>query len=289
MATLEISAQPQFSHTGDLLEYQVPRNGPRRDDFDWESVRIDLSRCEFVRPAGVLWCTIYPLLVAQRGIPCELVAPNNVGVTSYLNRLGLFETLENARVEIDFPGMPNPQQGRLVLPLTRLSAISQVEELGEAIVEYLMQSNISSANVYDHINMVFAELANNAVEHADSSIGAYGYVQYYAFEGQPRFVCTIADGGIGIRSSLQKNPDHVGKVQNDWQAIEYALQENISVHGDTRGLGLSHIVELVLPPNRELSISSGLAFGHRDGRAGILTPRSANLFPGTLASVNIPT
>ena len=275
MATLEISAQPQFSHTGDLLEYQVPRNGPRRDDFDWESVRIDLSRCEFVRPAGVLWCTIYPLLVAQRGIPCELVAPNNVGVTSYLNRLGLFETLENARVEIDFPGMPNPQQGRLVLPLTRLSAISQVEELGEAIVEYLMQSNISSANVYDHINMVFAELANNAVEHADSSIGAYGYVQYYAFEGQPRFVCTIADGGIGIRSSFQKNPDHVGKVQNDWQAIEYALQENISVHGDTRGLGLSHIVELVLPPNRELSISSGLAFGHLTAGLGYSPP---NLF-----------
>ena len=67
MATLEISAQRQFSHTGDLLEYQVPNNDPRRDDFDWESVRIDLRRCTFVRPAGVLWCTIYPLVVAKRG------------------------------------------------------------------------------------------------------------------------------------------------------------------------------------------------------------------------------
>ena len=73
MATLEISAQRQFSHTGDLLEYQVPRNDPRRDDFDWESVRIDLSRCEFVRPAGVLWCTIYPLLVAEMGVPVQKI------------------------------------------------------------------------------------------------------------------------------------------------------------------------------------------------------------------------
>ena len=69
MATLEISAQTQFSHTGDLLGYQAPNNDPRRDDFDWDSVRIDLSRCTFIRPAGVLWCTIYPLLVAERGIP----------------------------------------------------------------------------------------------------------------------------------------------------------------------------------------------------------------------------
>ena len=289
MATLEISAQRQFSHTGDLLGYQVPNNDPRRDDFDWDSVRIDLSRCMFVRPAGVLWCTIYSLLVAEMGIPCEVVVPHDIGVTSYLNRVGMFETLQNAGIEVDNLGMPAPQQGRLMLPLTRLTTMSQVEDLGEAIVENLINSNISSANVYEHVNMVFAELANNAVEHADSPIDAYGYVQYYAFEGHPRFVCAIADGGIGIRASLLKNPDHAGKMQNDWQAIEYALVENISVHGNTRGLGLSHIVELVLPPNRELNISSGLAFVHRDGRAGILAPRSANLFPGTLASVNIPT
>ena len=102
MATLEISAQRQFSHTGDLLLYQVPRNDPRRDDFDWESVRIDLSRCEFVRPAGVLWCMIYPLLVAQRGIPCELVAPDRPPIATYLNDLGLFGVLKDAGVDIDY-------------------------------------------------------------------------------------------------------------------------------------------------------------------------------------------
>ncbi len=288
MATLEISAQAQFNHTGDLLGYQVPINDPRRDDFPWDSVRIDLSRCTFVRPAGVLWCTVYPLLVAERGIPCEMVVPYDIGVTSYLNRLGMFETLLNAGIKVDNLGMPTPQQGHLMLPLTRLTTMSQVEDLGEAIVENLMSSNVSSANVYEHVNMVFGELANNAVEHADSPIDAYGYVQHYAFEGHLRFVCAIADGGIGIRASLLKNPDHAGSVQSDWQAIEYALVENISVHGNTRGLGLAHIVELVLPPNRELNISSGSAFLHYDGRTKIPSPRSANLFPGTLASVNIP-
>ena len=290
MATLEISAQRQFSHTGDLSGYQVANNDPRRDDFDWESVRIDLSRCEFVRPAGVLWCTIYPLLVAARGIPCELLTPHNLGVTSYLNRLGLFETLQNAGVGVDSLGMPNIGQGNLMLPLTRLDTVSQVEELAVAIDDNLRRSNLSSVNLYDHVNMAFAELANNAVEHADSSVDAYGYVQYYdSSDGQSRFVCAIADGGIGIRASLLKNPNHERMVQSDWQAIEYALEENISAHGNTRGLGLSHIVEFVLPPDRALNINSGVGFLHTDGNTLQTTSRESNLFSGTSAFINIPT
>ena len=120
MATLEIRAQQQFNHTGDLLGYQVSNNDPRQDDFDWDSVSIDLSRCEFVRPAAVLWCTVYSLLVAQLDIPCNLVAPLNAGVRSYLNRLGLFDNLGSAGIEIDNLGTPNPEQGHLILPLTRL-------------------------------------------------------------------------------------------------------------------------------------------------------------------------
>ena len=289
MATLEISAQGQFGQVGDLLGYQVANNDPRRDDFDWDSVTIDLRRCEFVYPAAVLWCTIYALLVVRQDIPCTLLAPWNTGATSHLNRLGLFETLENAGVKVDSLGMPSQSQGNLLLPLTRLRTVSQVEELAVTLEDNLRLSKLSSANLYDHVNMVFAELANNAVEHANSPIDAYGYVQYYDFVGYPRFVCAIADGGIGIRASLVKNPDHRGMVQNDGQAIEYALEENISVHGHTRGLGLSHIVEFVLPPNRELNINSGNGFLHTArGRPTPGTSRWANLFPGTSAFINIP-
>lgn len=290
MATLEISAQGQFNHTDDLLGYQVTANDPRHVDFDWDAVTIDLSQCTFVRPAGVLWCTIYPLLVAEKDIPCELLVPYNPGVTSYLNRLGLFETLKTAGIEVDHLGMPGLQQGQLMLPLTRLTAMSQVEELGEIIVENLAKGNLSSANVYDHVNTAFAELANNAVEHANSSIDAYGYVQYYAYVGYPRFVCAIADGGVGIRASLARNPSHREMVRNEALAIEYALEENVSVHGNTRGLGLSQIAEFVLPPDRELNINSGNGFLHTVG--GRPTPgasRWANLFPGTSAFINIPT
>ena len=205
---------------------------------------------------------------------------------SYLNRLGLFEVLESGSIEVDNLGLPNPDQGHLILPLTRLNTVPQVEELENSINDNLIQSKLSSANLYDHVNWVFGELANNAVEHSDSTI-RYGYVQYYDFEAHPRFVCAIADGGIGIRESLRKNREHEGKVPNDVCAIKYALEENVSAFGNTRGLGLAHIVELVLPPDRELNITSGNGFLHVDGKRQT-TSRESNLFPGTSAFVNIP-
>ena len=163
MAPLEISAQRRFSHTGDLLGYQVPGNDPRRDDFDWDSVRIDLSSCEFVRPAGVLWCTIYPLLVAERGIPCEVVVPSQPSIATYINDLGLFSLLKDTVVDVDYSAPPNIDRWQLVLPITQLASISNVEELENAVIENLEGRNLSSVNVHTDVAVAFAELGRTTL------------------------------------------------------------------------------------------------------------------------------
>lgn len=289
MATLEISAQTQFSHTGDLLGYQVPRIDPRRDDFPWDSVRIDLSRCTFVRPAGVLWCTIYPLLVAERGITCELVVPVRPSISIYLNDLGLFSTLKDAGVNVDYDALPNLERWQLVLPITQLDSISDVEESENAVIENAESRNLSSVNVHTDVAVAFAELANNAVEHAESSVSTFGMVQFYEWD-PPRFICAVADGGIGIRTSLEKNPEYARLALTDWNAIDYATLENVSGTQDNlRGIGLHHIVNDILPPNRQLNINSGIGFLHADGGAGPTRTNRSNLFPGTSAFINVPT
>ena len=288
MATLEISTQRQFGHTEDLLGYQVANNDPRRANFDWESVRIDLRRCEFVRPAGVLWCTIYALLVTERGIPCELVVPDQPLTATYLNDLGLFSTLKDAGVHVGYDASPNLDRWQLVLPITQLGSISDVEELENTVVENLESRNLSSVNVHTDVSVAFAELANNAVEHAESSVSAYGLVQFYEWD-PPRFVCAVADGGIGIRASLQKNPEYARLALTDWNAIDYATLENVSGTQDSlRGMGLHHIVNDILPPDRELNINSGLGFLHADGGAGPTRIRRSYLFPGTSTFINVP-
>ncbi len=288
MATLEIRAPRQFNHTGDLPEYQV-RNDPRNQDFDWESVRIDLSSCDFVRPPAVLWCTIYSLLVAEKGIPCELVVPSRHNVATYLNDLGMFAVLRDAGVGINHLEIPNTERWQLVLPLTRLRSISEVEDLENSLMENLERRDLSSTNLHADVTVVFAELGNNAVEHAQSPIDAYGLVQFYDWYPHPRFVCAVADGGIGIRASLRKNPEYSGNALTDWGAIEYSIQENTSGTSDrTRGMGLHHIANDILPPNRELNINSDSGFLHTDGKTLQTSSRRGNLFPGTSAFINVP-
>ena len=267
MATLEISVRGQFNDTGDLSGYQVSNNDPRRNDFDWDSVRIDLSRSGFVRPAAVLWCTVYSLLVIRKGITCELLAPSKPKIAAYLNDLGMFAVLRDAGVRVDYSDVRNTGRSQLVLPITLLRSISEVEDLENSLIENLEQRNLSSTNLHIDVAVAFAELGNNAVEHAQSPIDAYGLIQYYGFQQGHRFVCAIADGGIGVRASLQKNLEHKKQAMTDWRAIEYAIQENTSGTSDrTRGMGLHHIVNDILPPNRELNISSGTGFLHTDGK-----------------------
>ena len=252
-------------------------------------MRIDLSRCEFVRPAGVLWCTIYPLLVAERGIPCDLVVPSQPSIATYLNDLGLLAVLREAGVGVDYGALPNLDRWQLVLPITQLDTISDVEELENTVIEKLERRNLSSVNVHTDVAVAFAELANNAVEHAESSVSTYGLVQFYEWD-PPRFVCSVADGGVGIRDSLQKNPAYARLTLTDWDAIDYATLENVSGTNDrTRGMGLHHIVNDILPPDRELNINSGTGFLHVDGGAGPPRIRRSYLFPGTSAFINVPT
>ena len=289
MATLEISVTGPFNDTGDLSGYQVCNIDPRRPEFDWESVRIDLSRCEFVRPPAVLWCTIYSLLVAEKGIPCEFVVPNLPDIATYLNDLGMFAVLRDAGVRVNHLETPNTERWQLVLPLTRLHSISEVEDLENSLIENLERRNLSSTNLHIDVAVVFAELGNNAVEHALSPIDAYGLVQFYDWYPRPRFVCAVADGGIGISASLQNNPEYKGCALTDWGAIEYAIQENSSGTGDrTRGMGLFHIANDILPPDRELNINSGSGFLHTDGKTLQTRSMRSNLFPGTSAFINVP-
>ena len=165
---------------------------------------MDLRKCEFILPAAVLWCTVYSLLCKSRGIICRLLVPENEGVCIYLKSLGLFDTLKTKGVEVDDRDVPMGHGAQIVVPLTRFDSESGVEELANQANDTLTKLGMGVANLRPLVSETFAELAMNAVQHAQSIIGAYGLVQFYDPPGgMRRFVCVVADGGIGIRRSLE--------------------------------------------------------------------------------------
>lgn len=285
---MRIEVPPNFWNAADVPAQYASRD-PRSTAFAERELEIDLRGCQFVRPAAVLWCLVYPLLARSRGIACTLLVPENVGVCVYLKSLRLFQTLQGSGVTVDDRGIRERADPQIILPLTHFETDGQVEQLANQAIEALSASNLGSANLYPLVSEAFAELALNATQHSESLIGGYGFIQFYEFAEGKRFVCGVADGGIGIRHSLEKNPDLQSRVPYDWVAIELAVRERVSGTGDkTRGIGLYGISEDMRKAGRQLIIHSGI---------GMLSisedtetqARRTTLFPGTLTYASIPT
>ena len=179
-------------------------------------------------------------------------------------------------------GSANP-----ILPLTGFSSLSEAAELTNRVEDSLFNLGLGSSNIHPIVCETFSELANNAAEHSESSIGAYGFVRFYSSGQGQRFGCGVADGGIGIRQSLQRNATlaHSGY---EWSTIELATKELVSgTPYRTRGISLFSVFDEMRSPGRELVIHSGKGILTMSEDSQIRMIR-ANLFPGTLVYVSVP-
>lgn len=285
---MRIVPPPEFWHAGDLTA-RFDSLDPRDGAFAEPEVIVDLRGCDFVRPAAVLWCTVYPLLVQRKGCKCAVWVPTNMGVCSYLKSIGLFRALREGGVEVDDRGIADRRNPKVVLSLSRFDSESEAESLTNKANDALRQSRLGAANLYSVVSETFGELAINAVQHAESPVGAYGLIQFYGFANSRKFVCVVADGGIGIRRSLEKNPMLRDRVPYDWAAVELATRERVSGTLDPmRGIGLYGVAEDMRKPGRNLIIHSGIGSLEISERIESRAVRT-RLFPGTLAYASIPT
>lgn len=282
---LEIRAPRIFAHAGDLPPQSASLD-PREPDFPEDAVRIDLRGCEFVYPPAALWCVVYAALVCHYGMACELLVPQNPEAASRLKAAGLFSALTEMGADVDERGVDAADESQIVLPLSIFASAPEVENLVDETIERLHERGFS-ASFGSIASNTFGELGINAVQHAESPIDAHGMVQFYNNpQHGKQFSCVVADGGIGIRESLSKNPA-IDPPSYDWTAIERALDENVSGTGSpSRGMGLFGIADATRKfPNRGLIIHSGvgmLMLG-ADGPS----QRTLVRFPGTLAAARI--
>ena len=282
-----IKPSEHFYHSG-YLPRQFDSYDPREPDFNEEHVEVDLRACQFIRPPAVLWCLIYPLLSRFRDYRCSLYVPEDPGICLYLKSIGLLQILKDAGVEVDDRGIEQRSDPQVVLPLTKFETESGVDDIANDVFDALGRFKHTSHNVYGIVSETFGELAYNAVQHSESPVESYGFIQFYRGRQGRRFVCGVADGGIGIRRSLERNPALASRVPNDWVAIERATGEGVSGTGDrTRGIGLYGVSEDMRRRERQLIVHSGI--GSLQFREEMQSQVSrTRLFPGTAVYVSIP-
>lgn len=283
---MEIIPPPNFRDARSIPA-RFSRYDPRSGSFNEAEVVVNLRDCDAVRPPAALWCVVYLLLAKRRGSRCVLIAPNNVEVASRLMDLGLFRVLQEEGVSVR--QAPNIELTTIpLLPITKFGSTTEAEDLTNRIHYSLIESKQRSATIFHVIYETFSEMANNAAEHSMSKIEAYGLVLLDTLEEENRLVCGVADGGIGIQTSLLRNPLHDEYGHYEWSAMERATEELVSGTLDSyRGIGLYETVEKMRIPGRELVIHSGAGIISKGEK---LTTRitSTRLFPGTMVYISIP-
>ena len=277
-----------FRHAGELSG-RFDKPDPRSRSFDVAQVDIDLRECDFVLPPAALWCMVYLALASKRGSRCRLLVPTNLGVSIYLKSLGLFDILKHCGVEVDDRGIGEHDDQNIILPITRFETTGDAQDVTNTAFDKLQSAHLGAANLTQVVTELFGELATNAAEHSESQIGAFGCVQFRESEKGSRFICTVADGGIGVFESLCRNEALKSRVSYDWDALELAVRERVSGTGDPhRGIGLYGVSEDVRRPGGSLLLHSGI--GSLEITEDLeSSARRTRLFPGMLAFLSIPT
>ncbi|MBI2965186.1 MAG: hypothetical protein HYY34_03150 [Chloroflexi bacterium] len=187
---LTIVGPREFWHAADLSA-KFSSIDPRVPGLDPEGLEINLRRSEFVRPAAVLWCAVYGSLARNQRVPVRLLAPENLGVSIHLKSVGLFHALQECGVDVDDRGVRDRVDSKIVLPVTKFGTEAEVEELANVALERVIERELGASNLRPIVAEVFAELAMNAVQHAESPIPAFGLIQFYGFGTTARFVCVV--------------------------------------------------------------------------------------------------
>lgn len=284
---MEIIPRPDFRDARSIPA-RYNRYDPRSDKFVEREVVVNLTECTRVRPAAVMWCAVYLLLAQRRGSDCALLLPKDPNAAARLQDTGLPWVLQQANVAVEHANSPVLDSSEVVLPLTKFD-LSSAESLTDHLHILLSTRRQGSGNVYPEVVETFSELANNASEHSESEIGSFGLVQFVSSGNDRQFLVSVADGGVGIRETLERNPRHRENYGFEWAALRRATGELVSGTLSTnRGIGLYSTFDESHRPGRELIIHSGKGIIELSGDSQAKMVQ-ANLFPGTLVFVSMPT
>ena len=147
----------------------------------------------------------------------------------------------------------------VLLPVTRFSTEEEADAIWEQVAQSLTAHGIGSSNVWPDVDGIFAELALNAAQHSLSPLGCSATLECFTGGSEIVYVLGVADGGIGIPSSLRNNPAY-SHITSDNDAILRATEMGVTGTLEPRGVGLHHVTERVRAYLGELAIISGAGF-----------------------------
>jgi hypothetical protein len=291
---LELNVSSRGAMSGVLTMGSLDPAFAAATEVQGEPVVVDLRTVEFVEPAGL--CGLAALLefLCARCSDVSLTLPGR-DVPAYLERMNFFRIFgdrigTNADVEsLEERQRHNPGTLQELINFHTEEEIPGIIHRISEILEnqgYRLRERVA-------ICSTLSEVCANAAEHGVSSFGAYAAVQAYhhIVSGSRRrgeeVLIAIADGGVGVRETLSRNPKYAEETATDNEALRHALEMGVSGTGEIgRGGGLALVAGIAARSGGSLSLRSGT------GRVTVYESRknSRNVpqFPGTFVRVSLP-
>lgn len=148
------------------------------------------------------------------------------------------------------------------------------------------KAHLSSGNC-KAVAYAMIELAENVIEHSECPATGTAYYQQLT----NRFEFGVADSGIGILSSLRRNP-HYAFLDDDVSAIRRSIEDGVSrFEGQGRGNGFRTIFRVLRNSSAEAFIrsgSGGLKIHPRESGHDRIGIQRGN-YQGLWVSISLPT
>ncbi len=264
-------------------------------EVEGEPVVLDLRSVEFVEPAGLCGlAALLEFLIPRNGEVGLALSGRNV--PAYLERMDFFRVFgDRVRTNVDVAALEERRRGNPGT-LQELVNFHSEEEIPGIInrISEILENKEYRLRERAAICATLSEICANAVEHGHSPFGAYAAVQAYqhivsggrSSRGE-EVIVAIADGGVGVRDTLSRNPKYAEHTASDNDALRHALKMGVSGTGEIgRGGGLAVVGQISTRAGGSLSLRSGAGrityYGDRTNS------RNVPPFPGTFVRVSLP-
>lgn len=250
-------------------------------------VWIDARRLSFMGPAALALTLATLRSRSVDGLLAEgsrFTLPNSLGIRTYLERMDFLHVLfEDMGVRIAPVGR-KPTEGLRECShfVSEDETRAVAKDLSDALGEKVKMDEVAAVS----LRLCLSELAENVGYHADTPHGGFAAAQ--AFSSAKEIEVAIVDLGVGIQTSLAKNPEYREEAQDDVTAIQKAIEPTVTSTPDRNsGYGLA-FTELLLQANGGRLIV-------RSGRGVVqvgdtnLERREAESLPGTLVALRLRT
>jgi len=239
-----------------------------------EDTTVDLSRCHYLGPTGVVALTLLRRDAARRGITLQIVPPEIPQLHAYCGYSGLLR-------EFGIGEPPQPHPDNASTPVCSFALLPQAEI--EQVLRIAEREIPFSQTARQHLTLALSEVAQNVLDHAMSGLG--GIMSARAFKGQREVRFAVADGGVGFFHTLSRRMN----VADEGHAIRRALEEGVTSRSSSHnmGWGLSHLQAIVKRTGGQMMIYSRTGAGTSGPTNDRFLARRVE-FPGTIVFVRLP-